>query len=116
MKTNTPKNTGGRKAVGLSGNNPSTSSSTGRIKPAGAWRGRGKSKTFGEDDFADINRLGWNEENDISASWTGSTARRKNYNDDEDSDSYEGNGYTRGGSDAFNDELSNDPYESFRRG
>lgn len=117
MKTNNSNTPAGRKAVGLSSSLPSGASS--KTKPVGGLRGRGRKKKLDDDDqFADLN-MGWGatEQDDISSSWTGSTSRRKNYNDDEDADSYEGTGYARGRMDYDNDDdLNNDPYETFRRG
>ncbi len=118
MKTNNSQNPAGRKATGLTGST-ATNKVAGNVKTGSGLRGRGRKKKYTEDDeFADLN-MGWeaDEQNDISSSWTGSASRRKSYNDDEDSDSYEGTGYARGRMNYdSDDELSNDPYETFRRG
>jgi len=117
MKSNNTNNAVGRKAVGLSGANLSKNSA-GNVKPTGNLRGKGRKKNMDDDKFADLNmRLGADEEQDISASWTGSAARRRNYLDEDESESYEGSGYGRGRMSYDNDdELNNDPYETFRRG
>ncbi|RYD70670.1 MAG: hypothetical protein EOP53_25000 [Sphingobacteriales bacterium] len=113
MKTNPVKSTSGRQAVGLSGAPKNTSS----FSKTSGLRGRGRKKILDDDKFADLNMRPDDYINDdISMSWTGSASKRKSYSDDAESDSYEGTGYARGRMDSYDDELTNDPYETFRRG
>jgi hypothetical protein len=114
MKTNNTLKSEDRKAVGLAGTKSITAK---KANIFGAPRGRKKRVAKEDDDFADLNS-NWDNDDSLDTSWSGSISnRRKSYNDDDESDSYEGTGYARGrlGYDA-DDQLNNDPYETFRRG